>query len=331
MAFGLQYSESIVSLADRGDGGNMLNSAERQLPPDSYEGALVAELRNFREITSGLVPSSVRPPSLSGVEVAGVSLPAYDVLGGDHLIYIDFQRRFDLPRRIAEAEGSGLKNVAEELRKCWHRAGILLADVSGHRLTDAVIAAMLHQAFLLGTYYELDRFGRITTRLFEHLNQRFYETTAVNKYFTMIYGEVSDEGHFRFISAGHPHPLVYSREYRSFVAIPGDRLASFPPVGMFPSGGEFAEQMESSPLGFKPGYRVNKIDLLAPGDLVLLYTDGLSELASGTYISARLEELIGQVVNLPATEIAAQIKTDVLHLAEREDDVSFVVIKRSCR
>ena len=94
--------------------------------------------------------------------------------GGDHIIYIDFNQRYDMPRRIAEAEAEGREHVAEHLRECCHRAGILLADVSGHKATDALIAAMMHQAFLLGAYYELDRYGEITTKLFEHLNQRFY-------------------------------------------------------------------------------------------------------------------------------------------------------------
>jgi serine phosphatase RsbU (regulator of sigma subunit) len=268
-------------------------------------------------------------PRLPGVEISAFSLPYRGSLGGDHVIFVDFQKRFDLPRRIAEAESSGLHEVVEELRKCKHRAGVLLADVSGHQATDAAIAAMLHQAFLLGTYYELDRFGRITTRLFEHLNQRFYETTAVNKYFTMIYGEVTDTGRLRFICAGHPHPLVYSREYRSFMAVPNDRLASFPPVGMFPSGGEFAEGSAAGPTGFKPGYRVSKIDLLAPGDLVILYTDGLSDLCSGTYVSQRLERLIEKVHDQSASQIAECVRKDVLDVDDREDDVTLVVIKRS--
>ena len=45
-----------------------------------------------------------------------------------------------------------------------------MLDVSGHRVTDAFMAAMLHQAFLLGAIYELDMFGQVTRRLFENLN-----------------------------------------------------------------------------------------------------------------------------------------------------------------
>ena len=310
-------------------GEGVIDSSDQMLPAVVSEGDARAELQNFCKIAAALHTSSARLPELSGVEIAGLSLPVRGVLGGDHILYVDFSQRYDLPGRIAEAERSSQWEVARELRDCAHRVGVLLVDVSGHRATDAAIAAMVHQAFLLGTYYELDRFGRITTRLFEHLNQRFYETTAVSKYFTMIYGEVSTEGRLRFICAGHPRPLVYSRQYRSFVTVPKDRMVSFPPVGMFPSEGKFAEGSQRKLLRTKPGYLVNEIQLLASGDLVLLYTDGLSELSSGRYIAQRLEGLIGEVVDLPAVEIAATVSADVLQSLDREDDVSLVVIKRS--
>ena len=128
------------------------------------------------------------------------------------IIYLDFNKRYKLDRRIERAVRKERLEVAEKLRELKGRAGILLADVSGHRMTDALLAAMLHQAFLTGAYYELDRYGEITTRLFEHINTRFYRTTAVSKYFTMLYGEILERGRFRFISAGHQPPAIFSRE-----------------------------------------------------------------------------------------------------------------------
>ena len=75
-------------------------------------------------------------------------------------------------------------------------------DVSGHRVTDALLAAMLHQAFLLGAIYELDMFGGITRHLFESLNARFYKSSGAHKFVSMIYGEISEDARFRFLSAG---------------------------------------------------------------------------------------------------------------------------------
>lgn len=287
------------------------------------------ELQNFQEIATTLKPSPGEVPLLAGVDIGGISLPLKELVGGDHIIYIDFNRRYDLVRRIRDAEAEDRQEVAERLEECRHRAGILMADVSGHRITDALIAAMMHQAFLLGVYYELDRFGEITTKLFEHINQRFYRTTSVRKYLTMLYGEISDEGRFRFISAGHPRPMVFSREFGQFVEISEKRLVSYPPVGMFPSNSAVDEQVGPGTLGYKKPYTVNEIDLLAEGDILLLYTDGLSEHAAGEYFPSILEGRLTEIQDRPAIEICEILKRDIVAHAPVGDDVSFVVVKKT--
>ena len=77
------------------------------------------------------------------------------------------------------------------------------------------MAAMFHQAFLLGSLYELDAFGEITEQLFESLNTRFYNSSSVNKYLTMLYAEITEDARFRFLSAAHPAPLVFLGAKRS--------------------------------------------------------------------------------------------------------------------
>ena len=57
------------------------------------------------------------------------------------------------------------------------------------RSVTVTLAAMLHQAFLLGSIYELDMFGNITKRLFENLNTRFHNSSSLSKFVTMIYGD----------------------------------------------------------------------------------------------------------------------------------------------
>lgn len=285
------------------------------------------ELDNFREIAAVLRPSPGGIPLLEGVDIYGLSIPLQQDTGGDHILYIDFNQRFDMSRRIAEAEAEGQPEVAERLSECRHRAGILLADVSGHKATDALIAAMMHQAFLTGVYYELDRYGEITTKLFEHLNQRFYRTTNVNKYLTMIYGEISDEGKFRFISAGHPRPMVFSREFGEFVEISEDRLVSYPPVGMFPSK-DLNERVEPGKLGYKKPYTVNEIDLLASGDLLFLYTDGLSEHGGGEYFPKAVEGRLSELGDESAEAVCELLRDDLVKFAPPQDDISFVVIKK---
>jgi serine phosphatase RsbU (regulator of sigma subunit) len=289
---------------------------------------LAEELDNFQEIAKYLNPSPGEIPRLAGVEIYGLSRPLRGILGGDHLIYIDFNRRYDLKARIAEAQRAGRAQVAEQLQCNRHRAGILLADVSGHRVTDALVAAMLHQAFLLGAYYEIDRFGEITTKLFEHINMRFFKTSGVNKYLTMIYGEISDDGRFRFISAGHPLPLVFSRRDGRFVRMSRESMVSYPPVGMFPTSDDLDEGPHPSLHGLKKSYQVNEIRLLAPGDILLLYTDGLLEHADDRYFPSELERVLAETRDESAEQICTALWDNLLSWAPPQDDISFVVVKK---
>jgi len=209
-------------------------------------------------------------------------------------------------------------------------AGVALIDVSGHRATDAMLAAMFHQAFLLGVLYELDISGYVTKRLFENLNQRFYRTSSVNKFITAVYGEVSEDGTFRFLLAGHPPPLVFSFEHDRFMEVDPEQCVSYPPIGTMPSKSVVDWSRSTSVLGFKERYEVNKWTLMGAGDILLLYTDGLREheRASEPYFPDRLEDTIRQAKHLPAADIFHAVFDDVRAFAPLADDVSLVVIKK---
>jgi serine phosphatase RsbU (regulator of sigma subunit) len=290
---------------------------------------LADELRNFQEVAKFLRPSPGDVPRIDGLDLAWLSLPLHDVVGGDHLAWVDFDKRYDLEARIAVAVREGREDVARNLGRLYQRAGVLVADAAGHRVTDALVAAMLHQAFLLGVHYELDLFGEVTTHLFENLNTRFYQTTAVNKFFTMIYGEISAGGRLRFLSAGHPPPAVFSREFGRFVRISEDRLVALPPVGLQPSVHD-PDRRRNPPLhDALRRYQVNEIDLLAAGDVLLLYTDGLSEHAEGSFFPHRVEALLAGAPGASAGELCDRIRDGLLAAGSLQDDVTVVVLKRT--
>lgn len=287
------------------------------------------ELRNFEELARFLKPSPGEIPAVPGIDIHGISLPLRGELGGDHTIYVDFQRRYDLDARIDEATAGGRQDVVRRLRALRRQAGILVVDVCGHRITDAAVAAMVHQAFLLGLHYELDLYGEVTTRIFEHINTRFHRTTAVNKYFTMIYGEISEGGRFRFLSAGHQPPAVFSREFGRFMRISPDRLVSFPPVGLLPSGTHADDRRVPGLYGYTRRYEVNEINLLAVGDILLLHTDGLSEHDEGRFFPARTEQILAELREESAERICERIRAELLARAEPVDDITFVVIRKT--
>jgi serine phosphatase RsbU (regulator of sigma subunit) len=304
-------------------------SSTESLDEHSLE-QLTRELHNFEEIARGIMPRPGSVPSLTGIEVFGQSLALNGIVGGDHLIYVDFKKRYDLDARIAIAEKAGRPDIVANLERCRRKAGIALIDVSGHQITDAMLAAMFHQAFLVGSLYELDMSGHITKRLFENLNQRFYRTSKVTKFITAVYGEISEDATFRFLLAAHPAPTIFSAEFDRFMPVNPERYTSFPPLGTLPSNSVVDWHQVKSGLGFKDRYEVNEWTLMASGDLLLLYTDGLLEHArrGEPYFPNHLEQIIGATKHLHAAEIVPAVLDDVQKFANPTDDVSLVVIKR---
>src|SRR5438045_4595090 len=107
------------------------------------------ELRNFLEIARQIMPLPGEIPTLDGLDVYGAVIPLSGIIGGDHIIYVDFKKRFDLKARIERAEAQNRPDIALNLKRCQRMAGIGVVDVAGHHATDGGLAAMLHQAFLL--------------------------------------------------------------------------------------------------------------------------------------------------------------------------------------
>jgi len=290
---------------------------------------LTREIENFQDIARQLVPLPGEVPKLQGFDIWGGSLALRGSIGGDHITYVDFKQRFDLQARIDRARTDGRMDVVENLERCRRKGGIALIDVAGHRMTDALLAAMLHQAFLLGAIYELDRFGQITRRLFENLNTRFYQSSATHKFVSLIYGEISEDATFRFLSAGQPYPSVFSSRHDRFMEVSPHLCLSFPPLGMLPSFNVIDRNTTPSLLGFKERYEMNEWTLMGRGDILLLHTDGLTEHEGpqGRYFPGRLEQTLREVKHLGAHQIFEAITADLVAFAEPTDDASVVVIK----
>jgi len=290
---------------------------------------LTQELENFQDIAQQLVPLPGEVPTLQGFDIWGGSRQMTGSVGGDHITYVDFKQRFNLPARIERARAEGRYDVVENLERSQHKGGVALIDVAGHRMTDSLLAAMLHQAFLLGAIYELDRYGQITRRLFENLNTRFYQSSGMSKFVSLIYGEISDDAKFRFLSAGQPYPSIFSSQNDRFMEVSPHLCLSFPPLGMLPSFNVIDRATTPSLLGFKERYEMNEWTLMGRGDILLLHTDGLTEHEgpAGRYFPTRLEQTVREVKHLGARQIYDAVMADVVAFAEPTDDASIVVIK----
>jgi serine phosphatase RsbU (regulator of sigma subunit) len=292
---------------------------------------LQRELDHFTDMAVELLPRPGELPQLKSIDVFGGTTALNGEVGGDHIIYVDFKQRFDLRARIARAEAEGRPDIADNLRRCERTAGIALVDVSGHRVTDALLAAMFHQAFLVGAAYELDESGQITRHLFENLNTRFHQSSGAHKFISLLYGEIADDSTFRFLSAGHPFPSVFSNRHDRFMEVSPELCRSFPPLGIQPLFDTIdREVLGDSVLGFKGHYQTNEWTLIGAGDILLLHTDGLTEHQSGmeSYVPIHLEKVMRRVKHQSAREIYEAIKDDLLRFAPPTDDISLVVVKK---
>jgi serine phosphatase RsbU (regulator of sigma subunit) len=190
---------------------------------------------------------------------------------------------------------------------------------------------MLHQAFLTGVQYELKHYGEVTAGLFDIINTRFFNSSSVRKFITLIYGEIWDDGSFRFVNAGHPPPVIFSNKFDKLIKVCNDQIVNFPPIGTLPSRDDIDSSKLFSHLGYKKKYSVNKISLMGDGDILFLYTDGFSEHATdegALYFPDRVEKILKRIKNDSASDIYFQIKEDLLTFAKPEDDITFVVIKK---
>jgi len=305
----------------------MKTESEQLAAAQKRIGSLTAELANFSELVHNFDPPPSELPEVPWIDVYGEALPLNGQAGGDHIIYVDFKKRYKMEKLIRNAP----EKLKSKLRATAARAGIAVLDVEGHDFSSAFIASVFHQAFLLGVSYELKFFGEITTTLFDNINTRFFNSSGILKTLTMVYGEISENGTFRFLSAAHPPPIIFSNEFDRLVAISEDRLVSFPQIGTMPSRGN--SEITVPLLGVKERYTVNEINLMGRGDILILYTDGLSDHRDANghkYFPGRLEEKLKGCKHLPARAIFTQVKEDLLAFhSSLADDITVVIIKKT--
>jgi serine phosphatase RsbU (regulator of sigma subunit) len=302
-----------------------------------YSVGLQREMENFQSMTRHLAPSQNRMPSLENIDMSVEYMPFNGVVGGDLIVPVEFKRDFDLQARIKTARRHGRRKAEANLKGLVNQAGILIADGSGHDTTDAVQGSNLYYAFKTGISYELVESGKVTPRLFEVINHVFHnpDQEGPYKFLTMLYGEILEDGTFKFISAGHPSPLYYSRESGGLVELARERSIASIPLGWLSSMAHIDNRWHWGGSKAKGRYKVNTMTLNSPGDMLLLYTDGLSEHykkdaegAGVEYFPSGVERVLRETRDLSASEISSALKRDLLDFAAPQDDISYVVIKR---
>ena len=149
------------------------------------------------------------------------------------------------------------------------RLGVLVADVSGHGTPAAVLMAVVHAiAHSIENPPDAEPPGRLLAHLNRHLCERYTKRGGT---FVTAWAAVIDPATRRvtFANAGHPSPRLKHANGR------GDAKAG----AVEPLSGN----ARSLPLGIDPSERYPDTEAtLEPGDVLVVYTDGITESRSPT-------------------------------------------------
>ena len=250
------------------------------------------------------------------------------------------------------AKSSEQLRVAEDLHYLYSTAGILVVDAQGHGIISAKIASTVHDTFHALMLTELDRYGKTTPELFENLNLRLAQSvTARNalgmsekedarEIATMLYGEVRPGGSFRFVNFGHPPPLVFSAEYSKLVQVCQARVVQFLALGLqLPADHPDRKKYYSLRLRQREfnSSDLAEITLMSPGDILVLYTDGVYD-GSDEETRNGLEQVLRDHYREPARDICNALldyavkQDDRLRANDDEaliDDKTVLIVKRT--
>jgi hypothetical protein len=198
-------------------------------------------------------------------------------------------------------------DLVDYIRLSDARLGLALGDVSGKGLGAALLMSKL-QATLRALVTDLPSLADLGVRT----NEIFCRDGISGKFATLLYLEIRpDSGHIRMLNAGHMPPMV----------IRSEGVEEFQPSGL--------------PVGTVPEatYEEQALDL-EPGDLLVNYTDGLTEAcdARGRFFGeVGLEDLIPTLRGLSAKDAGSRIVSAVGAFIGEErpsDDLALIVLRR---
>jgi sigma-B regulation protein RsbU (phosphoserine phosphatase) len=142
-----------------------------------------------------------------------------------------------------------------------HRVGLVLGDVSGKGISAALLMAAIQSALRAQFYNGLaggDGAAEVpvsTARVVDRLNRQLHANTPLEKYVTFFFGVYDARTRLlSYTNAGHLPPLLFRHGQIERLCTGGTV------VGLFP-----AAQYETAEIR------------LEPGDLLLTYTDGITE------------------------------------------------------
>jgi serine phosphatase RsbU (regulator of sigma subunit) len=190
--------------------------------------------------------------------------------------------------------------------------GLAIADVSGHGLPAALQVRDIYMGLRMGLARDMK-----IVRTVERLNQIIHRSTLTSRFVSVFYGELELSGIFIYVNAGHPPPFHLSAA--------GD-------VRFLEEGGAVLGPVADAT--YERGFV-----RMQPGDLMVLYTDGMIEaIPAGAeegdpeaeYGVDRMIALARELRERPAKEIVEALLADVEAYcgdAPAQDDRTVLVVR----
>lgn len=191
----------------------------------------------------------------------------------------------------------------------YGNVSVVIGDVSGKGLKAAIPTAM--GRYVVRAYAAENP---LPSNVLMRLNRVFYENAPEGMFMTAFYGNLDPEGNvLTYVSAGHDPPLLYSSASNQVSEISAEGLCL----------GVVADAIS----------RDKKIKL-QPGDVLLLYTDGATDVkgdGNGDRLGIDgLKRLLLSTINGSAQQIVDDISNAIWSYCsgKQSDDVALVVLKR---
>ena len=192
------------------------------------------------------------------------------------------------------------------------RVGIFIGDVMGHGFHSAMIAAMTKSCIQTQI-----RFDASVPEVMKAVKRVTEEDAQAFIYMTCCYVIIHQDNRFEFANAGHPAMLLFRAKSKEFIELE----SQFPPVGIALPSENSITQYHSTEARWEPG------------DLLVLYSDGITETLNEDiemYGLERLKNLLSDKRHLPVKEIRKEILSDLEVYQQDEsphDDITLVIAK----
>jgi sigma-B regulation protein RsbU (phosphoserine phosphatase) len=187
------------------------------------------------------------------------------------------------------------------------RTAFLIADVSGKGLGAALLTTMLQGAFS-GMAIQ-----QPPADVFAHINNYLCGHSRLERYATVFFAILSEDGQLDYINAGHPSPVLL-RDGHAEAPFAADSF----PVGLIPDA----------------TYKV-ETHKLEPGDTLVLFSDGVTEAMDpedNEFGTDRLKQALEAQQREGVEEVQADVLaaiTEFARGASQRDDITIMVARYS--